>query len=419
MNKDFIKKLSDIIDDPEITETIERISDNIDRVERMKQQRHHPDGTKVRVLDILASLDPTMKSRAEKASGQLGLVLTGGGGKGSYQVGVLKALQEAGILIPSGFATGTSVKQNPTTVKADSSVTADSTPAKTDLSAVPESTTVKTDSSALPGSAASKSLELPLHITGVAGTSAGALNAALIAGGDALMAEAVWSSLDESRIQGQDGFFSPSEENDRYLEDLIRNSNILPKITTDSLLTIVTAFDYERAYPKDFLLNTMNDEEKVHCLLASSAFPIAFKERIIKGIKYIDGGIPLLGSNMPVAPLYYLGFRKFIVVHCYSQAEGSRFAFLDKLNLKVNQEEHYNGAAFLHIFPSRNLGGLFEGTINFNHDYITQNMALGYKDMKNVMKDLSIFSESVGDYDEVHMVKGDRYRSFIEVLERR
>lgn len=365
MNKDFIKKMTDYIDDPEIKNTIDRISDNFDRVERMTQQRRQPDGHKTRAQDLMTSLDPAYLTTMDKYTGQLGLVLSGGGAKGSYQVGVCKALEELGIL------------------------------------AHPEAGTLQTG----------------LHISGLAGTSAGALNAALFAGGDALLAQSVWSSLEKARIQGQDGFFGPSDDNDRYLEDMIRKCGVLSKITPESLPALVTAFDYDRAYPKDFLLNTMSEEDKVRSLLASAAFPFAFKERVIQGIKYIDGGVPLFGSNIPVAPLYYLGFRKFIVIHCYSKAEGLGFAFLDKLNLKVNQEEYFNGSILVHIYPSRNLGGIFEGTLNFDHDYIMKNIELGYNDMYKAVKDLSILSEDIGDYDEVHMVNGTRLRSFSDVLD--
>lgn len=384
MNKDFVNKLMDYIDDPEIKKTIGRVSDNLDRVERMKNQWQHRDTQKARAQDIHAALTPALKERTSQAAGHIGLILTGGGGKGSYQAGVMKALEEMGI------------SRNKTRAVSDGTVSS-----RNDIYS--DRTSSGADNNYI--------------ISAVAGTSAGALNAALFAGGDAAQAETLWGSLDQSLFDGPEEFFGHSDENERYLEEMIRGCGVLSKISPDGLLTVATAFDYNMGRPKDFLLNTMDEDEKVKSLLASAAFPIALKGQIIKGIKYIDGGIPVFGSNMPVAPLYYLGFRRFIVVHCSSKAEFCEIAFLNKLNLKMNEEEYFNGSSFVHIFPSRKTGGLAAGTLNFSHDFIMSNIRLGYEDTQKALKDFPVFSENVGEYDEVHVVDGERYRSMNELLD--
>ena len=350
MDKDSMRRFKNLINEPDLNDRMDDIYNNLDRAERMKDQRKTAKEPSVRAKDIRSSLDFVMKQNVDSSSDKIGLILTGGGGKGSYQAGALKALDRN-------------------------------------------------------------------TIGGVAGTSAGALNAAAFSSGNVYEAERLWSNLDEEKMLGSEGFFSPSDENDRYLKKLIKDSGVLPKINPDSMPTVVTAFDYNRAYPKDFLLNNLDDEEKLKCLLASAAVPIALKEQTIRGVNYIDGGIPVFGSNMPVAPLYHLGFRKFIVIHCSSIWEALEFTLLNKLNLKLNHEMYFNGASFVHLFPSRHMGGLLEGVTNFSHEFIMKNIKLGYSDMEKARKYLKVFSEDVGEYDEIHIVNGKRYRSFQDVLD--
>jgi len=353
VDKESINRLMKYVDDPELKDTMQRVSDNLDRVDRMKDMRLNPEEEKIRRKNVRDLLDADMENKVRLAAEGVALVLTGGGGKGSYQAGALQAILESETL----------------------------------------------------------------KITGIAGTSVGALNAALFAAGDADSLKKLWCDLKEDKMNGQDGFFGPSEENDRYLEDLIRDSGVTEKITPESLLTVVTAFDYENGYPRDFILNKMSEEDKVRCLLASSAFPVAFKEREISGVKYIDGGIPVFGSNMPAAPLYHLGFRRFIVIHCSSRREASEWTDLSKLNLMVNQEQYYNGAVFVHLYPGTDLGGVIDGTANFNHKYIMNNMQKGFEDMIKAREDLSVLSEKPGALDELHVLDGERYRSFKDLLE--
>lgn len=351
-----MKKVMDLIGDQEIKETMGRVWDNLDRTKRMKDERVNPADNKIRASQIRKLAEDGLKTRIEKDSSGIALILAGGGAKASYQVGACKVLMEHA---------------------AD---------------------------------------RLPADITGIAGTSAGALNAALLAGAGIEFMLQQWECIEEEGMNGTDGFFGPSEENDRYLEKLIRRSGVVSCITMDSPLTVVTAFDYNKAYPMDFILNTMSDEEKVNCLLASAAVPVAFRQRDIRGVKYIDGGIPVFGSNVPIAPMYYLGYRRFIVIHCASRREAAGLSGLGVLGIGLNREEYFNGASFVHLYPRRDMGGLVGGTINFNHEFIVDNIAAGCEDMYAALDEFGIFSEEVGAYDEVHVVDGERYRTYAEVL---
>ena len=354
MNRDSMKKLMDLIDDPEFKETMNRVDENLDRVDRVRDRRQNPDAEKIRVKNLLSSIDEHMKEKAAADAKGIGLILTGGGAKGSYQAGGIRRLGELAEKIP---------------------------------------------------------------VRGIAGTSVGALNGAMLAGGGSLLPEKMWENLDGSRITGKDGFFSLSEENDRYLASLIRESGILTHINMESPLLLATAFDTQKGYPKDFILNNLSDEEKVSCLLASAAFPIALKEQEIGGITYIDGGVPVFGSNMPAAPLYHLGFRRFIVLHCSSRRESADWAGINRLGIDINREQYFNGAVFVHFYASRDLGDLFQGTVNFSRDYIRACMELGYRDLEKREEDLAVLKEEVGPLDEIHLIDGQRCRSFKQVLD--
>ena len=366
MNRESMKKLMDLIDDTDFKNTMVRVEETIDRVKRAKDERQNPYRERPRAEDILSGLKESVKKKAFCASGGVALIFTGGGAKGSFQAGAAKALDE---------------------IMADNKE--------------------KKGSSGIIG------------VSAAAGTSVGAFNGTMYAGGGGALCCKYWGELDESRIGSREAFFDFSDDNDRYLEGMIRKSGILSAINPDNLLTLVTAFDTGKGYPKDFVLNDMTDEEKLRCIMASAAFPVALREQKIGGVNYIDGGIPVIGSNMSAAPLYYLGFRRFIVLHCSSREESSEWADLHSLGIDLNKEQYYNGSVFVHLYASRDLGGILTGTMNFNRDYISSCIDLGYRDMLRRREDLQVLNERVDRLDEIHVVDGERYRSFKQVLESR
>ena len=160
---------------------------------------------------------------------KLGLVLAGGGGKGSYEIGVWKYLREIGL-----------------------------------------------DS----------------HISVISGTSVGGLNAFLIGYGDYDLAERLWLKevedkiLDlESQSHSNDAVFSREgllqiiDENIRF--DRTQN---MPKI-------YVTCYNSKKKQADYIKLNGLTDTEIKHYLLATSAIPIVFQKENIKGNAYYDGGL--------------------------------------------------------------------------------------------------------------------------------
>ena len=208
---------------------------------------------------------------------QWGLVLAGGGGKGAYQAGVFKALEEKGI---------------------------------------------------------------SEYITGVSGASVGALNLVLFESGDINMTETVWGDIspeqflevDPLMIDFKEGFVSREG-----LLDIIDNYINLEEIRMSErrLYVAVTEFDENgegEGKARYFSLNYRTVKEIKDILLASSALPVIYSPVEIEGKKYRDGG---LKDNLPIGPLYAEGIRNFVVVGLstetkinYDKYPGAQFLFI-------------------------------------------------------------------------------------------
>ena len=185
-----------------------------------------------------------------------GLVLAGGGGKGAYQSGVFRALEEKGI----------------------------------------------TD-----------------YVTAVSGASVGALNLVLFAAGDAALAQTIWRDIspeqfldiEQDMIDMEEGFVS-RDGLLRIIDEYV-NMDIL---RTSERRLYVSTTEYELNNENDgrvkyFSINYRPNNEIKDILLASSALPVIYPPVKIGDKLYRDGGIK---DNMPIRPLYIEGIRNFIVV---------------------------------------------------------------------------------------------------------
>ena len=110
---------------------------------------------------------------------------------------------------------------------------------------------------------------------------------------------------------------------------------------------------------KYFKLNNRNISDIKNILLATSAIPGVFKIEQIDGEKYYDGGIV---DNNPETPLNMEGCTHNIIVYLKN----------DVTDLPNNER--------IIISPSRDLGNIISGTLNFETSKISELIALGYKD---------------------------------------
>lgn len=276
-----------------------------------------------------------------------GLVLGGGGGRGSYEIGVWKALEEYRDVI---------------------------------------------------------------DIKAVSGSSVGALNAALYACGDLDKATQMWYDITNDRILSnkdidednrnkwfesikeklttidnpviqsaiecigldavakgmriKDGFFSREG-----LMDILENSPVLDGVSNSDMSCYATCLNVEgKPTPERFQLSGMEPKEIERILLASSAIPVIFPMETIDKTKYYDGGFFLGGDNVPIQPLYDEGYRKFVVVH-----------------LDERKTDRYDDAEMIHIYPSIPLGGAIDGMLDFSPEGVEKRITQGYDDAKAVL----------------------------------
>jgi NTE family protein len=111
-------------------------------------------------------------------------------------------------------------------------------------------------------------------------------------------------------------------------------------------------------------LNYKNTENIYKVLLASSALPLIFEPIEINDKHYIDGG---LIDNIPIKPLYDYGYKNIIIISCDYDTS------LDELQEKFPKSNLYL------IKPDYDLGNLFNGTLNFHKNKLSESFELGYK----------------------------------------
>ncbi|WP_429085050.1 patatin-like phospholipase family protein [Brassicibacter mesophilus] len=255
-----------------------------------------------------------------------GLVLEGGGAKGSYQIGAYKALKDLGI-----------------------------------------------------------------EIKGVAGTSVGAINGAMIAQGDIDRAYEVWYNMNPSRILDID-----EKHIEKILEMDLKKQDISSIVKKAKTIVTNGGFDtkYIRALIKDnvdegklresqidFGIVTVSltdkkpmelylediPEGKLIDYIMASAYHPAFKLEKMDGKLYLDGGFY---DNLPIKLLQKKGYKDIIAIRLYA---------LGRIR-KVN-EDNLN---ITYISPSEKLCK----TLDFSNRNARKNLKMGYYDTLRAFKGL-------------------------------
>ncbi len=249
-------------------------------------------------------------------------------------------------------------------------------------------------------------------IEAVSGSSVGALNAALYACGDLDRAEQMWYDITNEKILSnktieednknkffdaimeklqnisnpviveaidkigleavakdmriRDGFFSREG-----LTDILVHSHILTGISQETIPCYATCLKIEgKPEPIRFLLNELDREQRLKVLLASSAIPVVFPMETIDNTRYYDGGFFLGGDNVPIQPLYDNGWRKIIAVH-----------------LDARPIPRFSDAEIIHIYPSDKLGGTIDGMLDFSPEGVDKRCRQGYEDAKIILEE--------------------------------
>lgn len=252
---------------------------------------------------------------------EYGIVLEGGGARGAYQIGVWKALREAGM-----------------------------------------------------------------KIKGVAGTSVGALNGALICMDDLGKAEEIWGNMTYSTVFNVDDsmigklkkfgvrsmkvtdaaaefrrLFSDRGLDIAPLKKLLEETVDEERIRRSPRDLCAASFSVTDRKEEDFDVKAAPPGTIKDIMMASAYFP-GFKQEKLGGKTYLDGGSV---NNVPVDLLADRGYKDIIVIRLYGIGVDRR-RFMD-IPEDVTVRE---------IAPRRNLGGILE----FDSARTRKNMKLGYFD---------------------------------------
>lgn len=186
---------------------------------------------------------------------KIGLVLGGGGAKGAYQVGVLKALKEYKLL---------------------------------------------------------------KHVDCISATSIGALNSMKVLENDIDGAVDIWQNVNKDIALSKSSFGAKIRTRSIFSREgfkkLANEKLDLEKASKSKIKCYVIATPMSKNIknlPTEFLVNGKSKETILNYLLASSAIPFVFEPVVIDGIKYMDGyGV----SNTPVETLKNKGCNIIFVV---------------------------------------------------------------------------------------------------------
>ena len=283
---------------------------------------------------------------------EYGLVFSGGGSRGAYQIGVWKALEQLG---------------------------------------------------------------LTKYITAVSGTSVGALNGAMFSCISSEKAEAIWLGLSQQTIADPEiakervsdaiqDILTPDADADAEgntaieqvkalgkriggtvkkgfrrglysregLIELIENNGIHTALSQSRKPCFACLFNTTTNRAEYYDMSALSPEKITQLLIATSAVPLFFPVEEIDGERYMDGGV---ADNIPIKPLYDIGYRQFIV----SALSGMRF-----------DKTRYPDAEFIEIYPSdeafpkNGINGVFlGGLLEFNSEQVAERILLGEKETFN------------------------------------
>lgn len=350
-----------------------------------------------------------------------GLVLSGGGANGAYEIGAWNAINEAGIKIEA--VSGTSVGALNAALFSCGSFN-DSLRIWTE----------QVDTSKILSSASSKEIQ-QLVTTPTNKAALTKIISTFVSQNIAILP----FSLCEKDIQSinifllnklihflinrqKTGIFSQ-----KGLLSIINENNIYDKFQAANFPCYTCSFNTKSLNKEYTRINNLPKDEFNNHLLASSAIPLIFPPiEFDSEHKYVDGGIPIVGDNCPISPLIENEHcNKIIVIHLSPRTDLTQtitssipiFAFTASffpavtpllglplassalipfaltlsahraINMIQNNytKDHYNdNVNIYHIYP-RNPLGFF---VNFNPKHIAPKIKIGYSDTKKALKKL-------------------------------
>lgn len=233
--------------------------------------------------------------------------------------------------------------------------------------------------------------EAGVKIRGIAGTSVGALNGALICMGDLEKAEHLWENISYSKIMSVDDelmgeIFKHKKISKEALKDmmdyisdggldvsplkqLIAESIDEEKIKNSPIDLYVLTFNVDEFRELDIDMKEAEPELMKDFLLASAyVFPI-FKNEKLHGKTYIDGGAI---NNVPLGSLVERGYEDIIVIRIFGIGREKK--------VKIPE-----GTQVYTVAPSASLGSI----LDFNRKKSRMHIKRGYFDTMRMIYGLS------------------------------
>ena len=234
--------------------------------------------------------------------------------------------------------------------------------------------------------------DLGIKITGIAGTSIGALNGAFIAQGDFKAMKDIWVNYDYKSFMDidEDTYerYKNIEMKAKNIHDVVDLMNkarkkqgidITPlrklleeKIDEDKIrksnidFGITTAYWDGKIFPQLLYVEDIPRGRLVDYLIASASLPIFDLDKLDDKL-YLDG---MFSDNIPINMLAQRGYDDIVVIRLVDDFLGKRIINkYNNLNLKV-------------IVPSQSLGG----SLNKDKDHMESNIKLGYLDTMKAYK---------------------------------
>jgi NTE family protein len=148
----------------------------------------------------------------------------------------------------------------------------------------------------------------------------------------------------------------------------------------EDIRALKTALDWYGGKKSGFTqyihIKNADDEFIKAVLLATSAIPIIYPVERIGDQYYVDGAI---NDNLPIYPIYKRGIKSIIAVAC------------DRVNYQ-NLKRKFPSCDIMLIQPSKYLGNMISGTLNFNNSKLLDTFQLGYTDAWRTIRKSMVYS---------------------------
>ena len=225
-------------------------------------------------------------------------------------------------------------------------------------------------------------------ITGVSGSSVGALNCLLFANGSYEKAEKIWLAMKQKDMTTPSHKFLSNKAIFllEKIENLMKTEIDWAKIkSTDKILYSTLSSVTLPHVPKTKILNISNivtnpeyfcwsncsADEIQKIILASAAIPLFYQPRSITNRLYIDGG---WSDNIPANPLIKAGFSNIIVVHLDRESRKEHEIWKKSISgIESNKTKFY------HIYPPKDFDDSILAIAKINPILTKSRMEAGYK----------------------------------------